>query len=108
MPSRSAAHTALVADIMLAFGARSDLRLWQQNTGAAITQKGALVRFGVKGQADISGLRRPTGQRIEIEVKTGSATTSAAQRKYRAMIEAMGGLYVVARSVDDVARALNS
>ena len=49
-------EAALLASILREFGSRPGLRLWRQNTGAARTSTGALVRFGVPGQADISGI----------------------------------------------------
>lgn len=96
----------LVAAILLEFGSRPGVRLWRQNAGAARTRTGAFVRFGVPGQADISGIMAPTGQRIEIECKTENGRVSAAQRKWGAMIEKFGGIYVVARSVEDVRELL--
>jgi hypothetical protein len=63
------------------------------------------VRFGVPGQADISGIL-VGGRRLEIEVKGPTGRMSDQQRKFRAMIECFGGLYILARSVDDVTQAL--
>lgn len=96
----------LVQSILREFGSRPDLRLWRQNTGAARTPTGQVVRFGVPGQADISGITN-TGRRVEIECKA-STSLSEAQRNWRAMIERFGGLYVLARSVEDVRIALES
>lgn len=99
-------ESALLSAILLEFGSRPDCRLWRQNTGAARTSTGALVRFGVPGQADISGILAPSGRRIEIETKTARGRQSQAQKKWQAMIEKFGGVYVVARSVEDVRRVL--
>ena len=101
------AHTELVKDILREFGARTDLRIWSQNTGAARTKTGQVVKFGIKGQADLSGVMLPGGRRIEIECKTGNATQTKEQIRWQAMIEKYGGLYVLARGVDDVRRALD-
>ena len=65
-----------------------------------------MVRFGIPGQADISGIISPSGRRIEIECKTGSGVLSKPQRNWRDMIERHGGLFVEARSKQDVAAAL--
>lgn len=94
-------EAAIQQAILAEFGARSDLRLWRQNTGAAVTKQGSLVRFGIPGQADISGIRSD-GVRIEIEVKTARGRQSQAQRRWQAMIEKHNGIYILARSVDDV------
>lgn len=48
-----------------------------------------------KGSADISATIR--GRSVKIEVKVGKDRMSAAQRQYKASIEAAGGLYYIAR-----------
>jgi hypothetical protein len=75
-------------------------KVWPQPTGAAY-RDGELIRYGLKGSADISGILKISGTRIEIEVKTGKAVQQENQRHFQAMILAMGGLYFVARSVED-------
>ncbi len=102
----NASETELVQAILLEFGNRSDLRLWRSNTGAARTTAGRLVRFGVPGQADISGIAA-NGRRIEIECKTKTGRVSYAQAMWRNMIISFGGLYILARSLDDVRQALD-
>lgn len=99
-------ETPLIRDILLALGTRRDLRIWRSNCGAARTRTGRVVRFGVKGQADISGILAPTGKRIEIEAKSATGRQSEQQRRFQAMIEKHGGIYILARSVDDVLREL--
>lgn len=105
MPNRSEAHSTLKRRILLELGARSDCRVWNSNTGAAQTPGGRMVRFNVPGAADISGIIRG-GKRLEVEVKTGTGAPSLAQKRFRAMIEAMGGLYVLARSIEDATSAV--
>ncbi len=99
-------------EILSAWGARPELRIWRQNTGVgwfangkAARQKdvGAYpVRFGVPGQGDISGVCLPSGRRIEIECKTEKGRQSDEQIAFEAMITRFGGLYILARSVGDV------
>lgn len=96
----------LVSAILREFGSRPGLRLWRQNTGAARTPTGQVVRFGVPGQADISGITN-TGRRIEIETKAGRGRLSEAQQNWRAMIEKFGGLYILARTLADVQHGLD-
>lgn len=90
--------------ILREFGTRSDMRLWRANTGAAQIGR-RFIRFGVPGQADLTGIL-PGGRRLEIEVKSESGRQTPDQRNFQAMIERFGGLYVLARSVDDVQRAI--
>lgn len=99
-------ESTLLADILLRFGSDPRLRLWRANVLVAQDKSGRVVRSGVKGQADISGILMG-GRRIEIEVKTATGQQRPEQKKWQAMIERFGGLYVLARSVDDVERALN-
>lgn len=103
-------------DVLKHWGAHPQLRIWRVNTGvgwfangqpARKTDPGAYpVEFGVKGQADISGLLLPTGRRLEIETKTQRGRQSEHQKRWQAMIERMGGLYVLARGLGDVDQAL--
>lgn len=95
----------LVHAILRAWGAHPSLRIWRQNTGGALL-KDRFVQFGTPGQGDISGLLLPHGRRLEIECKTERGRQTAEQVSFQAMIERFGGLYVLARSVEDVDAAL--
>ena len=92
----------LQSQIMLEFGNLSWIRIWRANTGVAVGGDGRVVRFGLLGQADISGIISPHGRRLEIEVKTPTGRQSKPQRAFQATIESLGGLYILARSLDDV------
>lgn len=83
---------------------RPDVFLWRHGTGAARFGD-RRVSFGLVGSADLIGLQRG-GRFVAIEVKTAVGRQSEHQAKYQRRIEALGGLYVLARSVDDVVRAL--
>jgi hypothetical protein len=45
---------------------------------------------------------------LEIEVKSEDGRQTEEQRNYQSMIERFGGVYVLARSVDDVTSALQA
>jgi hypothetical protein len=64
------------------------------------------MKFGLVGAADITGIL-PSGVRLEIEVKSGNAKQSQEQKNFETMIQRHGGIYFVARSLDDVLRVLN-
>lgn len=89
------------AHVMLALGARADLRIWRQNVGSiAVRDRSGKIQRSFhagppKGASDLTGLVKPHGLRIEIELKADGKEPSEAQRHWRAMIEAFGGLYVV-------------
>jgi len=91
-------------EILRAFGTRRDVRLWRANAGVARIGR-RTVRFGLPGQADLTGIL-PEGKRLEIEVKSARGRQSRAQRDYQRMIERFGGVYVLARSVEDVRDAI--
>ena len=93
-------------EILREFGARPDMRIWRNNTGTGYSLDGGrIITFGLKGSADILGIL--TGGRfLGIEVKTSKGRQSKEQVSFQRMIEGFGGLYILARSTQDVALAL--
>ena len=91
-------------EIMREFATRPDMRLWRANVLAA-RMHGRLVRAGVPGQADLSGILAD-GRRLEIEVKSETGRLSEDQKRFGEMITRFGGVYIVARSVKDVRHCL--
>lgn len=100
--------------ILRAFATQSGLRLWRANVGVARYGK-RTVRFGVPGQADLTGILPVTlacpacrtvagkaGVRLEIECKTPGSKQTTEQRQYEQIIRRFGGIYVLAYSVQDV------
>ena len=88
-----------------AVGQQKYLRIWRNNRADARFGN-RVVKCGIDGQADLSGILWPSGRRLEIECKAAKRGQSPAQINFQQMIESMGGLYVLARSVDDVRNAL--
>lgn len=84
--------------------------VWRNNSGAAkhsYTRKDgshgeSYIRYGFPGSADIIGVN-PNGKFISIECKspTGKPPT-VQQRHFGARIVENGGIYIVARSIDDL------
>lgn len=95
----------LVYAILAKYGSHPRLRLARVNTGAAKI-KGRMVRFGVPGTADIVGLIAPHGRMIMIECKTDVGRQSKAQQVMQRVVTQFGGLYVLARTIGDVDRAM--
>lgn len=91
-------------EILRTFGTDSRLRLWRANVGVACIGR-RVVRFGIPGQADLTGIL-PGGVRLEVEVKADDGRQTTEQKNYQAMIEGLGGVYVLARSVKDVRDAI--
>jgi hypothetical protein len=98
-------HSELVDNILLEFGSGHGLRIWKNATGVA-EQDGRKIRFGLKGSADILGIIGGQGKFLAIEVKTGRGRQTKEQKAFQKMIENHGGLYILARSVEDVKKAL--
>lgn len=138
MANQSENHSKLVNQVLLELGKThsEDVVAWKNHTGQAFTPgsvtdaincvikggtfneaRGLLVpiKFGVPGQADISGIRRVQivcpncqhvvgkfGQRLEIEVKTGTGKLHEGQKNFREMITNLGGKHIECRSLKDL------
>lgn len=64
------------------------------------------MRFGIKGAADLTGMLRG-GRRLEIECKADRGVVSDEQKAFGEGVNGGGGLWILARGIDDVMRALN-
>ena len=105
------------------------IRCWRSNTGVAIgldSVKAALsclargdiagarnylnrrpISFGVPGSSDISGVVGPDGRVLAIEVKAGNDKIRPAQLAWSGMILSHGGIFIVARDVEQCLQALD-
>jgi len=81
---------------------------WRNNTGATTYQRKdgrkQFLRYGATGSPDIIGIFRGKFLGIEVKNKLGKVTNS--QRLFLDRIKAEGGIALVARSTEDVERAL--
>ena len=81
---------------------------WRNNTGAVQIAPGRFVRFGKPGSPDIIGIIKEcngNGRFFGIECKSSTGRQSAEQKKFEKNCVRNGGLYVLARSVDDLKEA---
>jgi hypothetical protein len=124
MANQSENHSKLVNQVLIELGKRyfDTARAWKNHTGQAFTPGSVTdalncvvnggtfleardllvpIRFGVPGQADISGLIKG-GRRLEIEIKTGSGKLHEGQKNFRDMILDLGGLHIECRSLSDL------
>jgi len=100
-------HQILVNQILCALSKFPHIRVWSNNTGSAMSfDSERIIKFGLEGSADILGVKGPTGQLICVEVKTGKGAQSEAQKRFEKAITSRGGIYIVARSVDDALKIL--
>lgn len=107
------AETNIMNAIMLRLS-QLGCMIMRNNTGKfrSLNDPNRIVSVGMVGSADIIGVQPVTitadmvgqtiGQAIAIEVKTDKGRQSDAQKKWQAAWEKHGGLYVLARSPDDV------
>jgi hypothetical protein len=70
--------------------------VWRNNSG-----RRGRVAFGKEGSSDILGCTS-YGRMICVECKTLSGKLSDPQKAFKSDIEQRGGLFIVARTVDDI------
>lgn len=103
-PPNPITEVELQQAILLAVGQLPYVRVWRQQTGQGWTQDmRRQIRFGVVGGGDASGLMAD-GRRIEIEVKVPGNYQSPEQKRFQAMINNFGGVYLVVHSVEEALR----
>lgn len=92
--------------IRLAFGSDPRVVLWRNNCGVARTASGGAVTYGVAnpGGADLIGIFE--GRFLAIEVKSRTGRSSPEQVVFGELVKRKGGIYILARSVEDVRRGL--
>lgn len=78
--------------------------VWKNPVGLGKTIRGEVVKFGVRGSADIQGVVGPYGKFIAIEIKTGKAIQNSAQLVYEKIVNELGGSYYLVRDEKDLER----
>lgn len=73
---------------------------FRNNVGAFKTERGGFYRFGVKGQTDIVCV--VNGIYVGVEVKNATGKMKENQEAFRIALTKAGGIYILARSLDDV------
>jgi hypothetical protein len=99
--ARSGPHTALV-NVCLEYLTRSGVWARKMNTGSFIAKSGHLVKAAFPGCSDIIGILGPTGRFFAIEVKTGRGELNDDQVIFEADVLDEGGIFITARSLDDL------
>jgi len=101
-------HTEL-CNAILATYSKGDVRLWLNPVGFAYSKDGRPIgRMGKKGQADCSGILNLGGMgvRLEIEAKVGKDKQREAQQIFENVVSKFGGIYILARGLEDVESAI--
>ena len=101
-----AAEAAIVAAIMVELGGRDDLMLWRNNTGKLPSRDGRRwISFGCPGSPDVLCVVRHgttgLGVLVGIECKTKRGRVTEIQKAWGRRLAELGGVYVVARCVED-------
>lgn len=94
--------------IRLALGRDPTVTLWRNNIGHAVMAHGGRVTFGVGGPggSDLIGMLH--GRFLALEVKTPTGRQSPEQRQFQSLVESKGGIYLLARSVDDAVAMIDA
>ncbi|HXG69941.1 MAG TPA: VRR-NUC domain-containing protein [Gemmatimonadaceae bacterium] len=101
-------ETAILLAIHDAVALTGKALLWRNNTGLA-RFGGARVRFGLGiGGADLVGVLIGPGKFIAIEVKTPSGRMTTEQRCWRDAVVKAGGVYILARSVEEAVEGVRN
>ena len=93
-----APESDVLAETMLALS-RIGALVMRNNSGALRDAHGRLVRFGMKGSADILACYQ--GRFVAVECKREGKRPSPDQVRYANAVRAAGGIYVVVRSKED-------
>lgn len=94
-------HADLVNSILLTLAPHG--LVWSNPTGA-VRADDRFIRFGQPGSPDILGCLK--GRFVGIECKVGKDRQSTVQKNFEAAISRNGGVYILARSIDDVRNRL--
>lgn len=99
-------HQELIDKILKVFyKAFPEFRIWKNATGVGKGLSGGIVRFGLKGSADLIGLTN-TGRFLAIEAKTGKAKQNDDQCNFEKMILERAGAYILIRETDNIEQKL--
>lgn len=98
----------ILRQIQLALGSRPEVRLFRNSVGLARdSTTGQHLRFGlVAGASDLIGIVKPRGRFFALEVKSEKGRLRPEQQAFLDMINNMGGIGRVVRSVVEAEAAL--
>lgn len=60
------------------------------------------ISFGQVGQTDLTGVMRPNGRAVFIEIKTGTGRLSVQQKAFRDQMIVMGAVHIECRKLEDL------
>lgn len=94
-------ETAIKNEILLELSRHPQALVWNSPCGTfrSMTDPSRVIRIGPPGRADLIGVIG--GRAVAIEVKTSTGRLRVEQERWRDAFQARGGIWVLARSVDD-------
>lgn len=101
MTARPMTHGDLVNSILLTLSPHG--LAWSNPTGA-LKVEDRFIRYGLSGSSDVLACIK--GRFVGVEAKVGRDTHRANQRRFADAVHSAGGIYILARSVDDVTNRL--
>jgi len=106
--SQNYEHESLISDILIWSSSQKHIFLYKRLVGL-FRVRGTKLRVGVKGQCDLYGWIKldQSPIHLEIEVKTGKAVLNPDQKAWKKFCESQKVCYVIARSLEDVKKALS-
>lgn len=97
----------ITVPVLIAVTALPDGMFWRQNTGTFRTMDGRrVVKVCATGAGDIMGVYRRRA--VAIETKPLKGKLRETQKIFRHAFEKAGGIYLVARSVDEALSGLEA
>ena len=101
-------EAAIQQSIRLALGMREDIMMFRINVGKFRPLDGGprVIQSAAEGTPDLLGVISP-GRAFAIEVKTSKGKQGIAQVAWQNAWEKRGGIYILARSVEDVYKGLD-
>lgn len=80
---------------------------WRNNSGSYKAENGNYIRYGFVGSSDIIGIL-PDGRFLGIECKAAKGKLTEHQEVFKSKVENSGGIYIMAKSVGELDRALSN
>lgn len=103
---RQTPESSLLAQVRLAVGADPRAVIWRNQSGYAEVN-GRWMAFGlIAGAADLIGLVKPWGRFLALEVKSKTGRASKEQTQFLALVNRMGGVGRLVRSVEEAMAAV--
>jgi hypothetical protein len=81
---------------LVALSRADAVRVWRQNAGDVVAARGGVVKGMPKGAADVGGIVLGRGWLLQVEFKMPGRKRTEQQERWADMIEASGGVYVLA------------